>query len=352
VRSCRRLKTEIVKYSNRILLIYSTTHLLKMSKSSIHIVPVKAGSEKHNQREKELSYVRSDLSHLNSSFVVKSVREAKEFVERNCKEKTRRSMQAKATPIREGVLLIGQHHTAEHLKKLAISIEERFGIKTIQGYCHKDEGHKDKITGEWKPNYHAHLVFDWTDHSTGKSIKMSRDDMAELQTLVADSLGLERGVSSSKEHLNAIQYKSQQEQKDLEMVYGFKKGLSEAKTVLQQADSIKKEIEPLKTAKNSLVLDVQRLADEKEKMRAITEQEKQRAIEERQKTESESQKIKQLQQEREKIDFETALQRENLAYLKEKSEDQQERIQANEQIIKQQETKIDRSRNFGIGGRF
>lgn len=320
-----------------------------MSKSSIHIVPVKAGSEKHNQREKELNYVRSDLSHLNSSFVVKSVREAKEFAERNCKEKTGRTMQAKATPIREGVLLIGQHHTAEHLKKLAISIEERFCIKTIQGYCHKDEGHKDKITQEWKPNYHAHMVFDWTDHSTGKSIKMSRDDMAELQTLVADSLGLERGVSSSKEHLNAIQYKSQQEQKDLEMVHGFKKGLSEAKTVLQQADSIKKEIEPLKTAKNSLVFDIQTLTAEKEKMRAIAEQEKQRAIEERQKTESESQKMKQLQQEREKIDFETALQRENLAYLKEKGEDQQERIQANEQIIKQQETKIDRSRDFGIG---
>ena len=50
-----------------------------------------------------------------------------------------------------------------------------------------------------------------------------------------------------------------------------------------------------------------------------------------------------------KIDFETSLQRENLAYLKEKGEGQQERIQANEQIIKQQETKIDRSRDFGIG---
>lgn len=346
MRSCRRQK-----YRNRkILKSYFThllkTHLLKMSKSSIHIVPVKAGSEKHNQREKELSYVRSDLSHLNSSFVVKSIREAKEFTEKNCKEKTGRTMQAKATPIREGVLLIGQHHTAEHLKKLATSIEERFGIKTIQGYCHKDEGHKDKITQEWKPNYHAHMVFDWTDHNTGKSIKMSRDDMAELQTLVADSLGLERGVSSSKEHLNAIQYKSQQEQKDLEMVHGFKKGLLEAKEILQQVDSIKKEIEPLKTSKNSLILDVQRLADEKEKIRATAEQEKQRAIEQRQKTESESQKIKQLEQEREKIGFDTALQRENLAYIKRKGETQQQEIRANEEIIKQQEAKIQRSKGL------
>lgn len=320
-----------------------------MGKSSIHVVPVKAGSEKHNQREKELSYVRSDLSHLNSSFVVKSIAEAKQFAEKNAKEKTGRTMQAKATPIREGVLLIGQHHTAGDLKKLAVRIEEQFGIKTIQGYCHKDEGHYDKISGEWKPNYHAHMVFDWTDHATGKSIKMSRDDMAELQSVVAKELGLERGVSSSKEHLNAIQYKSQQEQKDLEMVHSFKKGLSEAKTVLQQADSIKKEIEPLRTAKNSLVLDVTTLTAEKEKMRALAEQEQQRAIQERQRAESESQKVKQLEQEREKIAFNTALERENLAYLKEKGEDQQERIQANQEIIKQQEAKIDRSKSQGLG---
>lgn len=320
-----------------------------MSKSSIHVVPVKAGSEKHNQREKELSYVRSDLSHLNSSFVVKSIAEAKQFTEKNAKEKTGRTMQAKATPIREGVLLIGQHHTASDLKKLAVRIEEQFGIKTIQGYCHKDEGHYDKISGEWKPNYHAHMVFDWTDHATGKSIKMSRDNMAELQSVVAKELGLERGVSSSKEHLNAIQYKSQQEQKDLEMVHGFKKGLSEVKTVLQQVETIKKEIEPLKTAKNSLVLDVTTLTAEKEKMRVLAEQEKQRAIQERQRAESESQKIKQLEQEREKIAFNTALERENLAYLKEKGEDQQERIQANQEIIKQQEVKIDRSKGFGMG---
>lgn len=320
-----------------------------MGKSSIHIVPVKAGSEKHNQREKELSYVRSDLSHLNSSFIVKSIADAKQFAEKNGKEKTGRTMQAKATPIREGVLLIGQHHTADDLKKLAVRIEEQFGIKTIQGYCHKDEGHYDKISGEWKPNYHAHMVFDWTDHATGKSIKMSRDDMAKLQTVVAQELNLERGISSSKTYLNAIQYKSEQEQKDLQMVHGFKKGLLEAKTVLQQAETIKKEIEPLKMAKNSLVLDVASLTAEKEKMRVLAEQEKQRAIQERQQADHENQKIKQLEQEREKIDFNTALERENLAYLKEKGEDQQERIQNNEEIIKQQETKINRSKDFGIG---
>ena len=83
-------------------------------------------------------------------------------------------MQAKATPIREAVLLIKENHSVADLKNLGDQLQERFGIKTIQAYCHKDEGHYDKKTNEWKPNLHGHMVFDWTDHNTGKSIKLDQ----------------------------------------------------------------------------------------------------------------------------------------------------------------------------------
>ena len=33
--------------------------------TSIHVQPVKGGSEQHNKREKELDYIRAELSHLN-----------------------------------------------------------------------------------------------------------------------------------------------------------------------------------------------------------------------------------------------------------------------------------------------
>lgn len=33
--------------------------------TSIHVQPVKGGSEQHNKREKELDYIRPELSHLN-----------------------------------------------------------------------------------------------------------------------------------------------------------------------------------------------------------------------------------------------------------------------------------------------
>lgn len=334
MRSCRRLKPE----KNQ-----------TMSKSSIHVLPVKAGSEKHNQREKELSYVRSDLSRLNSSFVVKSIAEAKAFAEKNCKEKTGRAMQAKATPIREGVLLIDKHHTADDLKKLAEKIEQRFDIKTIQGYCHKDEGHYDKETKEWKPNYHAHMVFDWTDHATGKSIKMSRDDMAELQTIVANSLELERGVSSSKVHLNAIQYKSQQEQKDLEKIHNLSNGLFEAKAVIEKAQTIQKEIEPLKKTQQHLSSEVEALQEKKKQYSDLAEREKQRAIEQRQQAEAEAQKIKEIQQQQKQIIDETDLYRANLKYVQEKSKEQSVQIKENEKTIQEQQAKIDRSKGREFG---
>ena len=223
-----------------------------MGKSSIHVRPVRAGSEQHNEREKKLGYVREDLTHLNTSFKVATIAQAKADAVARYQASTGQRMQAKAAPIREGVLLIEERHTAADLRRLGQAIEKQFGIRTIQGYAHKDEGHFDKTSGEWKPNYHAHLVFDWTDQATGKSVRMKRDDMAELQTLVATELGLERGVSSSVKHLNSIQFKTQQEEEDLKKVFKLKKGLPDAFQAIEQGNEAKRELEPLKTQKKEL----------------------------------------------------------------------------------------------------
>lgn len=188
-----------------------------MSKTSIHIEPCKIGSsEHHNQRLKHLDYVRPELSRLNESWVgVADLPAHLNDLKTLVKKKTGRKMQAKATPIREGVIVIRQDTTIEQLKGLADAIEQRWGIKTLQIYTHKDEGHTDS-EGSWKPNLHAHIVFDWVDHTTGKSIKLSRQDMAEMQTMVADCLEMVRGESSDLKHLGAIQFKTQAEEQRLE----------------------------------------------------------------------------------------------------------------------------------------
>ena len=291
-------------------------------KSSINIQPVKSGSEKHNNREQELNYVRSDLSHLNSSFNIQSISDCRKSAEENCKSKTGRSMQAKATPIREAVLLIKENHSAADLKSLGDQLQERFGIKTIQAYCHKDEGHYDKKTNEWKPNLHGHMVFDWTDHNTGKSIKLDQKDMVEMQTMVASHLGMERGEKSSKVHLDSIEFKTQKAEEDLKLVYKVDNILPKAIKVIQQAKSLQEEIKTLTGSKNGLETQIK---EQSEKLEEVN-----RAIQERNKT---TEEIKKLQEQKKALQIETDLTRMNLKYVENKT------VEARKELTNVQEQK-------------
>ena len=84
------------------------------------------------------------------------------------------------------------------------------GITVISIDLHHDEGHADPLTDDFLPNHHAHIIVDWMDHATGKSIKLNANDCKEMQTVLAESLGMERGTpkeDSGIEGLNAIEYK-------------------------------------------------------------------------------------------------------------------------------------------------
>ena len=174
--------------------------------TSIHVQPVKGGSEQHNKREKRLDYIRQELSHLNEYWEKDTQTARLENIKSRYLKSTGQKMQAKATPIREAVVVIRQETTMEDLKKLSEAYRQRFGIDTFQIAIHKDEGYPN--AGQWKPNLHAHLVFDWTNQQTGKSLKLNRQDMVDMQTLTAEVLQMDRGVSSDKQHLTAMQYKS------------------------------------------------------------------------------------------------------------------------------------------------
>jgi hypothetical protein len=189
-----------------------------MALTSINIQPVKAGSESHNLREKELDYVKKELTPLNESISHDTIANRLETINAKYIATVGQQMQKKANPIREGVIVIDKSTEMWQLEELAKAYENRFGMRAIQIHMHNDEGHMDLITQEWKPNYHAHMVFDWTDKNTGKSVKMNRQDMAEMQTLCAKHLGMERGVSSDVKHLNALQFKAQKAQEELAKV--------------------------------------------------------------------------------------------------------------------------------------
>lgn len=180
--------------------------------TSVHIEPAKAGAEEHNRRTKRLDYVRSDLSARNqlweaSSF--NSVADELDKAKKTVKLKTGRAMQAKATPIREGVVVIEQDTTLAQLKEFCRQCQEKWGIKALAIHTHMDEGHI--VDGEWKGNIHAHIIWQWYDENTGLSCKLNKQDTAEMQTILAECLQMRRGKSSDRKHLKAIQYKNQAE---------------------------------------------------------------------------------------------------------------------------------------------
>ena len=229
-----------------------------MAKTSINVRACNIGSaERHNLRSKELDYIRPELSHKNEQWVERPINEVLQDIQEKYKASTGQSLQKKATPIREGVVVISEDTTLQQLQELADKLEERFGIHTFQIYTHKDEGASiwNGAAETWKPNYHAHMIFDWTDGHTGKTVKLNKHDMAEIQTITAECLGMERGVSSDRKHLSAIQYKNQVEAEKAAMLekeisqlnQAYTTGTEKVTTVQKELSTAQKELNNMKT---------------------------------------------------------------------------------------------------------
>lgn len=238
-----------------------------MKATSIHVRPVTGGSEAHNLRTKDLDYVRKDLAHKNESYSADTVSNRLATIKRTYRENVGQKLQKSATPIREGVIVIDKNTTMQQLKDFGEKCEKRFGIKPFQIHIHRDEGYKN--SKEWKENLHAHIVYDWTDEK-GKSIKLNKFDMIEMQTMVAESLQMKRGVTSDRKHLNAVQFKVQAEEKRLEKITGQnEKLLNENINLYNNYRGLESLNTKLKTTNGQLVEDNKNLSAEVEKLKVI-----------------------------------------------------------------------------------
>ena len=251
-------------------LVITESKIEKMAtKSSIHIKPCNvASSEAHNRRTAEYMrnigkskvYVVSELSAnneqwINPDFGNPELQAHYEDIKRMVKEKTGRAMQEKererkgkngkiikvagCSPIREGVLLIRPDTTLADVHKFGEECQRRWGITPLQIFLHKDEGHwlngqpdpedreSFKVGERWfKPNYHAHIVFDWMNHDTGKSRKLNDDDMMQMQTLASDILLMERGQSKAvtgKKHLERNDFIIEKQKAELQRIEAVKR---------------------------------------------------------------------------------------------------------------------------------
>ena len=268
------------------------------TKSSIHVKPCNvASSEAHNRRTAEYMrnigkskiYIVPELTAdneqwINPDFGSPELQTHYENIKRMVKEKTGRAMQEKererkgkngkiikvagCSPIREGVLLIRPDTTLADVRKFGEECQRRWGITPLQIFLHKDEGHwlsgqpeagdreSFQVGKKWfKPNYHAHIVFDWMNHDTGKSRKLNDEDMTEMQSLASDILLMERGQSKAvtgKEHLERNDFIIEKQKAELQRMDAAKRhkeeqiGLAE-----QELKQVKSEIRTDKLKKTA-----------------------------------------------------------------------------------------------------
>ena len=250
------------------------------TKSSIHIKPCNiASSEVHNRRTAEYMgnigesriYVVPELSTnneqwINPDFGTPELRTHYDNIQQMVKEKTGRAMQEKererkgkngkiikvagCSPIREGVLLIRPDTTLADVRKFGEECQRRWGITPLQIFLHKDEGHwlngqpeaedreSFKVGNRWfKPNYHAHIVFDWMNHETGKSRKLNDEDMAAMQTLASNILLMERGQAKAvtgKEHLERNDFIIKKQKAELQRIEETKRHKEQQVSLAEQ----------------------------------------------------------------------------------------------------------------------
>lgn len=183
-------------------------------KTSINFKAVKSDSEVHNFRRKTFDYIRKELTPQNEYWQENKIADRIQKIEIYCKEKSGRKLQKNAMPIREAVVVIKEDTTMQDLHDLSKRLENELGIRVFQIAIHKDEGHFDKESKEWKPNFHAHLVADWQDQKTGKTLKHQSFHYSKMQDLAAECLGMERGISGSVGRLEAVEFKIQKKRRN------------------------------------------------------------------------------------------------------------------------------------------
>ncbi len=244
-----------------------------MSKSSINFQTAKSNSSSHMKRDSFVSYlIEHDNNHFEYKHY-QDPKEYLEYAQVQTKLLTKRSMQSSAIKnfTQEAVLNIKKDTTIQDVENLFKTYNKEFkgGFKVFEIALHKDEGvfvdtkhdvddlvfdsktlkiYKDGIdvsneviayapnkdifynpdNKKWykekgfenefdtsnlqkKMNYHAHISFTKWEELTGKNVRLQKSDLQKIQTITAQTLGMERGEKNSQtKRLNHYQIKSLQ----------------------------------------------------------------------------------------------------------------------------------------------
>ena len=141
---------------------------------------------------------------VSSSEAIETYQRMKIEAEKNYIKRTHQKMQKSTIFLKEAIVNLQEHHTLKDLEPIKEKLES-YGFTVLQMAIHKDEGF---LKGdEKKKNYHAHITMLNVDIETGRTVKFGknyRTELSKLQTFTAQTLGMERGKVSVKEHAKEL----------------------------------------------------------------------------------------------------------------------------------------------------
>ena len=302
-------------------------------KTGINFRTANVGSvEAHNERSQEYLdgvkksgrdfYFFPDLTHLNKSVVNPKYENmtCKEIFEKqqelyiqkfhqkpNLKDRVVKNKKTGKervisgwSPIREGVAPIKEDTKLEDFAPFIKWCEDN-GLCIIRIDLHFDEGH-EALKGLRSFNRHAHIVVDWIDWDTGKTIKLDEMKMSEAQDVIAASLGMERGekkAETGKKHLNPSEFREMKAKETALKLEEENECLKEENRKLKKDNDILREAN---TGISAKYLDSWRYKNRAIKAEAALEAEKSARIEDKNKSDQLAVKLqKELENEKKQL---------------------------------------------------
>ncbi len=197
----------------------------KVAKSSINFQKVNIHSFKHNAREEEKKantifeeYTKENEFNIGSKEALEKFNNLYSQAKEQRLKKGLNKTADKKNTLWEAIVNLKTEHNLKDVQELAKKIEKETGFQTIQVAVHKDEG-QEKEGKLIRKNHHAHITFFTLSKENGQQMyrreHMNRTKLIKLQDIVAEHLGMERGVrGSDKKRLGHKEYKSVMKEKE------------------------------------------------------------------------------------------------------------------------------------------
>lgn len=173
-----------------------------MTISSIHFQKAEVEfAEKHNFRteKKEPEYLLDKQYRKTNEYL--KLNDPKELYQEQLKLRNQNHARGFAPHLKdvywEAVVNLDEKHNLDDVKKVADFIQQKYHLQPCSIALHHDEGYTDK-DGTVKYNHHAHLCFLTMDKGISTMRKIRSKELRQMQTEVAQLLGLERGKENSK----------------------------------------------------------------------------------------------------------------------------------------------------------